>query len=361
MSWTSLFLFSTRAAALGGLAAALVVNGVGCAKSRAVSHAPGPVKPVLVRFAAIAYSSAAVPVRASGVLSRKTEADLSFKVGGVVEAVLVRAGDCVAKDQVLARLRLDEIEAQLAQAQSALEKAERALARAQKLDAEAAVSAESVQDARTAFEQATAQVRIAEFNRRYAVVTAPAAGRVLRRLAEPNELVTAGRAILAFASDADGWLVRAGLAERDLMRVRLGDAVNVFLAGSGADNVSATGRIAHISEAVEPQTRTTQIEIELGAAPAGARSGFVGVVEIRPQPVAPRPVVPVASLIEGEAGAANLFVVAEGEAAAKRVPVEIEALLGSEAYLRTALPRTARVVVGGAEYLRDGTVVAAAN
>jgi membrane fusion protein, multidrug efflux system len=337
--------------------ATIVALAAGCSKS--IATAPVVVKPVAVEVAPITYSEAAVPVRASGVLSRKTEADLSFKVGGVVESVLVRVGDVVTKGQVLARLRLDEIDAQLTQARSAMDKTRRDLERAEKLDATGAAAAEALQNARTACEQAEAQLRIAEFNRSYAVIAAPADGRVLRRLAEPNELVAPGRAILAYASEADGWLVRAGLAERDLGRVRVGDAVSVKLAG--AENMSVDGRVAHISEAVDPLTRTTQIEAELGAVPPGARSGFVVAVEVRPQPVASRPVVPATALIEGAAGAAKLFVVADGETAARRMAVEVEALFGTEAYLRTPLPRGARLVVTGAEYLRDGTSVAVTN
>ena len=40
---------------------------------------------------------------------------------------------------------------------------------------------------------------------------APTDGRILRRTAEPNELAAPGKTILAFGSDTEGWLVRAGL------------------------------------------------------------------------------------------------------------------------------------------------------
>jgi hypothetical protein len=37
--------------------------------------------------------------------------------------------------------------------------------------------------------------------------------------------------------------------------------------------------------------------------------------------------------------------------------VQIEELRGERAFLRTPLPRTARLVVSGGEYLRDGQTV----
>jgi RND family efflux transporter MFP subunit len=346
---------ATRRVYLFALVGSLVA--AGCSRPSVVTNRT--IQPVPVQLAPVVYSDAALPVRASGVLSRKTEADLSFKIGGVVEVVLVRAGDSVETGQVLARLRLDEIEAQVTQARSVREKAQRDLARVEQLYGSGAVAVEHVQDARTALEQASALARIAEFNRRYAVITAPAAGRILRRAAEPDELVAAGKPILGFAADGDGWIVRAGLAERDVARVRIGDRAEVA-AGDGQGGVWR-GRITQISEAVELATRTTQIEIALDQPPCAARSGFVASVTVFPQPVAARPVVPATALVEGAAGAASLFVVEEGASVSRRVAVDVEALLDTRAFLRTRLPRAARIVASGAEFLRDGAVIEVAQ
>lgn len=334
-----------------GLAAA-ILGGAGCSKPAPVVAAPPP---NVVQTVPVAYSDRAVPVRATGLLSRKAEAELSFKVGGLVEAVLVRAGDAVQRGQELARLRVDEIDAQVAQAQSVVEKARRDLARVEKLAAERVATLENLQDARTAVELAAAQLRIAEFNRKYAVIVAPGDGRILRRLAEPNEWVTAGREILVFASEAEGWLVRVGLADGDAGRVRLGDAVAVTHGGSSSG--PAAGRVTAISESADAATRTTPVEIQLDGAPVGVRSGAVVVATIQPRAVEARPVVPAAALVEGDARGASVFLVDEATRKAKRVAVEIETIDGVDVYLRTALPRGQRVVSGGAEYVRDGSEV----
>jgi RND family efflux transporter MFP subunit len=258
----------------------------------------------------------------------------------------VRAGDSVAKGQVLARLRFDEIDAQVSAARSAVDKARRDLARTEKLQSGAVATVENLQDARTGVEQAEAQLRIAEFNRRYAVIVAPAAGRILRRAAEPDEIVTPGKAIVGFAADAEGWIVRAGLAERDVARVRVNDAATLSLNGSA---LAAAGRVIRVSESADAATRTTPVEIGLTAeAPAGVRSGFVVGVTLTPREVAARPVVP---------ATAGIFVIEDGAKTVKRVTVELEELRGERAYLRTALPRTARLVVSGGEYLREGQAV----
>ena len=104
---------------------------VGC--SKAPTAAVSTPKPAVVRTVPIEFSTEAAPINVSGVLARRTEAELAFKIGGIVEAVAVRAGDSVAKGQVLARLRFDEIDAQVSAARSAVDKARRDLARTEKL------------------------------------------------------------------------------------------------------------------------------------------------------------------------------------------------------------------------------------
>lgn len=302
-----------------------------------------------VRVQPVVYSTEAVPVRATGVLARKREADLSFKTGGVIETVLVRVGDSVRKGQILARLWQDEIQAQVAQARSNFEKAQRDLARQERLHAGAVGTIEDLQDAHTTLELAAAQLKMAEFNSRYSVITAPEDGRILRRLAEPDELTAAGRAILSFASDSEGWIVRAALAESDVAGLRLGDRAEID---------GASGKISQISEGTDATTRTVPVEIALRTPPPHARSGMITAVTLFPQPVAARPVVPASVLIEGSGKKASLFLLDTGAEKVRRVPVEIESLENAQAYLRTTLPKTARLIVRGGEYLQDGAAVA---
>ncbi len=324
-----------------------------CAKPRATVTASHP---LLVQVAPVVYSDAAVPIRVPGVLSRKTEAELSFKIGGLVDTVAVRAGDTVVAGQMLARLRLDEIDAQVSQARTALEKARRDFARVEKLQSKHVATLENLQDAGSVVDVATAQLRIAEFNQRYAVIAAPKNGRVLQRMVEPGEFVTSGKAIIEFASDGDGWIVRAGLAERDIARVRVGDVAEIAI--DDRNSVTLAGHISQVSEATDASTRTIPVEILLDSAPTTARSGSVVVATIHPARVAPRPLVPASVLIEGTDSHASLFLVGNDvPAAAHRVNVEIEAMDGDRVFLRTAIPAAARLVVQGAEYLREGSPV----
>jgi membrane fusion protein, multidrug efflux system len=336
-----------HAVSVAGVALLLIVS-AGCTRREHPAPVAPAAPPTVVSVTPVARSTSALPVSAPGLLARRDESVLSFKVDGVVEQVHVRAGDAVRAGQELARLRLDEIEARVSLARAALDKARRDEERVARLQAKAVSTLENLQDARTDVEVAEAQVRIAEFNRRFAVVTAPSDGRILRRFVEPDEIVAPGRPVLGFAGEDSGWLARVSLAPVDAGRLNLGDS-----ASAGG----VPGRITQISAAADPVTRTVEVEIALSRAPDGARSAAVVPVTLQPPPVPARPVVPASALIEGAGRAAHLFLVKPGATTATRFDVELEALHGSSAYLRTELPEGARVVVRGSEFLRDGATV----
>lgn len=323
----------------------------GC--GRPAPAAPAAPPAARVQVAPVAVSARAIPVRVPGTVSRRAEAALAFKVGGLVETVAVRAGDRVAAGQLLARLDPAEIEAQLAQARSGVEKARRDLARAEELRTRDAVSTELAQNAATGLEQAEAALRIAEFNRRHAEIVAPAAGHILKRLVEPNDMVPANKVAVLFASDDEGWIARAGLPEAEAARLRVGDAA----IAQSAHQPPLAGRVAQIAEATDPATHTVEVEVRLDAAPAALRSGSVVELELQPADVAPRPVVPVTALVEGDGRQASLFLVAADGRSVTRQKVVVQTVHDGAAYLEGALPAGARVATTGAEFLRDGVAV----
>src|SRR3989441_8049961 len=192
-----------------------------CGRGRAATPPAGDA--VAVRVAPVSVDRLAPPVTATGTLGPKEEVTLSFKVGGVVSRIFVDEGRAVRAGDTLAELDLSEIDAAVVRARSAAEKAERDLTRARRLYADSVATLEQAQNAQTGRDVAHAELETTLFNRRYAVIVAPASGLILRRSAEPGELVQAGKAILTLGSHARGVVVRAGLADREVVRTRRGD------------------------------------------------------------------------------------------------------------------------------------------
>ncbi|MEL6123995.1 MAG: biotin/lipoyl-binding protein, partial [Bacteroidota bacterium] len=120
----------------------------------------------------------AIPIYAVGRVGASEETRLSFKIGGVIASMSAEEGDYVKSGQSLARLRTDEIDAQVLKAQQALTKTKRDLARIQQMYEDDAATLENVQDLTTLVEVQQADLDIAKFNQQYASIIAPISGRI---------------------------------------------------------------------------------------------------------------------------------------------------------------------------------------
>jgi RND family efflux transporter MFP subunit len=310
--------------------------------------------PVAVRTAPVTVQRIALPVNASGTLGPKEKVPLGFKIGGVIARVLVDEGQVVAAGQELAALDLGEIDPGVARARSAAEKAERDLSRVRRLYADSVASLVQVEDAQTGRDVAQAELQSVTFNRRHAVIVAPAAGVILERRAEPGELVQAGTPILTLGSRARGQVLRAGLADRDVVRIQRGDIALVrFGALPGRE---FPGTVSEIAAAADPVTGTFRVEVSLPGA-AGLASGLVGTVEIRPAATRALVVVPIEAVLEAEGADATVFALSADGGHAERRPVTLAFVAGDQVALAGGLDGVRSVIVDGAAGLRDGRAV----
>src|SRR5262245_61602939 len=104
------------------LVSVLVLSG--CHNPAAKQAAVVSEQEVPVRVVDLSTESFAPVIEASGVLAAREEIPLAFKIGGIVASVQVDEGQRVRAGQVLATLEQAEIEAAVAKAKSALDKAE---------------------------------------------------------------------------------------------------------------------------------------------------------------------------------------------------------------------------------------------
>src|SRR3954471_20121562 len=287
--------------------AAVVLGGCG-------RHAaPEPVKPTPVRIARANTGPAVPPIDTNGIVVTKDEMRLSFKMGGVVRRIQVQEGDVVKQGQRLAEIELTEVEAQVEQARQLAEKAARDLKRGENLYADQVISLEQLQDLRTQAALSDAQFRSARFNQGYSVITAPRDGVVLRKLVEERELVPAGTPVLVFGESDRGFVVRAALADREIVNVKLGDKGDVRM--DAFPGQTMIGTILGVWSAADPKSGMFPIEVRFDSAPPRLVSGLVARLRLEPQSTGtPLTYVPMAALVEGNGNRASVFVVQGGKA-----------------------------------------------
>jgi len=307
-----------------------------------------------VRVVTIEERALSRPITSTGTFGPKDEIALSFKVGGVVRLVDVDAGTAVRAGQTLASLDLREIEAALHKARTLHEKAERDLERARRLYEDSVATLSQLQDAETAAELAAADLESAVFNRRYAEIVAPTDGVVLRRAAEPGETVTPGVTIVVLGSRARGGVLRVGLTDRDVVRIRKGDS-----AEAGFDAIpdrTFPGVVTEIAASATPGTGTYAVEISLRGA-EDLPAGIIGRVELRPAAGTPTTVVPVEAVLEADRYRAVVYALSPDGARAERREITVAFLDGDRVAVVSGLEGATSVVTDGSAWLSDGEPV----
>ena len=339
------------------LLSAAALAGCGGAEARQARSAAeeGAQAAVPVRLADVTETTAARPVEATGVLGAEEEIPLSFKVGGVVSRVLVHEGEAVRAGQSLAELEPAEIDARLRQAQAGAEKAERDLARVRNLQRDSVATLEQLQNASSAADVARAELAVARFNGRYATVSAPSNGTVLRRTVEPGELVAPGSSVLVVTGRGLGTRLRVGVADRDVVRIRKGDSALVRFDAYPGESFPAV--VSEVGAAAQPQTGTYQVELKVEAGGRALPVGLIGRASIQPRASESVRLVPVESIAEADGMNGTVYTVEGRESKARRVAVEIAFIDGSRIGIKRGLEGVTRVVTAGAAYLEDGTNV----
>jgi RND family efflux transporter MFP subunit len=248
-------------------------------------------------------------VRAVGVLRPKDELRLGFKIGGVIERITVEEGDSVLRGTTLAELDRTEIAASVERAAQAVDKAARDLARAQSLYRDNVAPRERVENLTTVLNIAKADLDATRFNERYARIESPANGIVLRRLADPSELVEGGAPVIILGGLENGWSVSVAVTDRDIVQLGIGDSARVRMDAFQGDVFAA--RIERSATASDPATGTYEVELAIDPEGRPFVEGLVAKVELDLQSRARlRLWLPVEALVEANGSYATVFVLA---------------------------------------------------
>jgi RND family efflux transporter MFP subunit len=309
-----------------------------------------------VKTTAVTRQELSIPIHTSGRLYPKAMAKLSFKVGGIIGKLYVDEGDTVKRGKLLASLDLSEINARYSQAKNAWIKAQRDLHRVKNLYNDRAATLEQLQNVETAFQVAESNLKIAKFNLDHSHIKAPANGKILKRLAEEGEMIGIGSPVFLFGSTEEQWVIKAGISDRDIVRIEIKDEASVrFDAYPGKQ---FTASVTEVSHAMDPASGTFEIELALNdTSEEGLKlaAGFVGKVKVEPSSRETYFVIPIDSIVEGEGNYGIVFTVREDKAL--KVNIEVAHIFPETAAVRSGLEEIQSVVTSGAAYLRDGSPV----
>lgn len=308
-----------------------------------------PTRITPVELAPVSREQIALPVRTVGLAAFAQQSRLAFKTGGYV-TILAREGQAVAGGQALAQLNPAEIEAQVAQARSAFDKAQRDEQRVKRLYEEGAATREQFQNVETALQVAESALQIARFNLEHSTITASGDGVILKQFAENGELVGPGTPIFYFGSGSKASVVHAFVSARDLSQLKLGDVAEAqFDAYPG---ITFSGTISKIARAADAQTGMFEVEIKLQSIDRLLAVGMVASVTILPTERQTCTLIPIEAVVEADGDQGSVFALIDD--AARKRPVTLGAMFGDRIIVTAGLENVEQVITVGAALLHDG-------
>lgn len=309
--------------------------------------------------------SVARTVSATGSLAARREMPVGVAgEGGMVSRVLVEPGQWVAAGQVLATVDRSvqaqtaaSLAAQIGVAQSDLTLAQAELARAQSLVDRGFISKADVQRRIATRDAAAARLQVSraalsEQRARNARldIRAPAAGLILTRGVEPGQIVSSGTGVLFRMAKGGEMEMRAQLSEGDLQAVRVGTRATVTPVG---DTRGFAGQVWQVAPIIDPQTRQGVARIALSYDPALRPGGFASAAIVANAGSAPE--LPQSALQSDEGG--NYVFVIDRQNKAQRRNVTLGPVDDNKVAIATGLTGNERVVLSAGAFLNPGQKV----
>lgn len=315
--------------------------------------------PTPVLIGQVHMESIAPVVVASGSVKPISEQSLAFKVGGIVDKVMVKQGQSVKKGQVLASLVLEEIDANVSKAEAVLDDAKRELVRIQALSGKSMASEQRQRQAETALQVAEADLKIARFNQKYALIKAPASGRILSRDIEPNELIQAGQHAFVFADEDKGWSVRLSVSDVDVVKLAIGDTTEIHL--DAYPDRHFTGEIYEISGRADPSSQTFSVDVLFTDKSAPVLySGLIAHTRIQSSAARTLAKIPLTALIHGAGREGRLYVLTSPETHELR-KVKIAYLQQGFALISEGLEQDEWFISEGGAFIVEGNPIQIQN
>ncbi|GAB4039402.1 efflux RND transporter periplasmic adaptor subunit [Spirosoma gilvum] len=299
-------------------------------------------------------------IHAAGQFTTDDETFLSFKTGGIIKQVFVKEGDAVRKGQLVATLNLHEINAQLQQTKLAYEKSLRDYNRASHLYRDSVATLEQVQNAKTALDISQQQLATIQFNQTYSEIRATASGYVLKKLANPGQLVNAGDPVLQLnGAHQSAWVLNVGVSDAEWGAIQIGNTA--IIQTDAFPDKSFKAVVSRKTEGIDPATGTFTIQLQLAGNVAGrVASGLFGKAVIYPSTKVASWAVPYDALLDGDAGEAYVFISNDDKTALK-VAVKVGSINAGKATILTGLEGAKALIVTGSAYLKEGAAIKIIN
>lgn len=353
---------------VAGLASAVSACGKATQEAAAPAAATEPkMGPVAVETAVAEERQIPVVIRATGTFIPDESSDVTPQVAGTVTQTLVQVGDVVKAGAIIVKLDDRDARIRLNQVQASLQQAEAEAARARLEVQRNTDLAKSGDVSRASFDRLTAQVAIAEATVAQAraqiaaaekavedvVVRAPFSGHVSARPVSVGEYVSTSSKLVTLVR-IQPIKLNLQVPETDAARLRVGMPVTVTVPAH--ESLVFKGSVGALNVAIDPNSRSMTVEARFPNGDGKLTPGMFGSAEIRLPATEKAVFVPAGAVTRLANGNASIaYVVAEGQA---RVTVlQADEALDGLRRVRSGLAAGQTVATSALDKLFDGAPV----
>ena len=216
--------------------------------------------PVAVEVVAPRRGAAVEAIYATGTVEPTVMLPIAPRVAGRIVALATDEGRAVKKGEALARLESQDLDSTVDELTARTRYAHAEFERMQSLVKRGVAAATDLDRTRADAEAADASLDRARTQRNFMVLTAPAAGVVIRRDGEVGQFIPVGQPVF-YVSCCAPLRVSADVDEEDIPRVRVG--MKVVLHADALPNRTFDGEVLEITPKGDPVARTYRVRIRL--------------------------------------------------------------------------------------------------
>lgn len=306
---------------------------------------------VAVRVDTVKKSSPAIEVIANGNFEPFQELSFSAEKAGRVVSVLVKEGDYVRKGQVLATIRVEQLNVDLQTAEANYQNAQTDLSRYENAYKTGGVTQQQLDQARLNLSNAKSRVQQSTINLGDATIRATIDGIVNTRKIEPGSVVAPGTPLFDIVNISKLKL-KVNVSEAQVAQLKIGKPVAIK--ASVLPDKSFNGKVSFIGAKAD-EALNFPIEVDVLSNPGNAlRAGMYGTAVFDFPQQAPIVLVPRNAFV-GSVNSNEIFVVKNNEAGL--VKVTSGRVVGNQVEILDGLQEGDLIVTSGQINLVSGTAV----
>ncbi len=340
---------------VAALVVAVLASGCGDGEVTAGTSASSSTAPLTrVETLEIAPGRFADAIELTGSVEALNDATLSAQASGTIVMLLDR-GTRVSAGARVAQIDTREERASVEQSQAQFDLAEDRLERQRPLYQDSIISAIEFEQIKSEYNRSKAALQEARERLAKMRVTTPFAGAIEERFVEKGEQVSPGMQVARVVSTRRV-RVRAGVPERYANDIRLGTPVELDFRRYGGEVRTAT--VTFVGRAIQPDTRTFPIEVEIDNADGRLKPEMVAALSVTRSEVDDALVVPRTAVVRDELGT-HLFIAnpVDSVAVAEKRDVVLGPSYEEKAVVRSGLTAGEQVIVAGQTNVAPGDTV----